>query len=63
MTPKYSQRRRRQWETLIRFTKEKIERSRVKTSQLEAILEGFRTQAKAGAPCPTDVDALSKALH
>jgi hypothetical protein len=50
------------WKALIKIAEAKIERSRLKTQQLEALLADFRAQAKAGKPCPTEIAELGTDL-
>ena len=55
------------WEGLLRIAREKAERSRLKTAQIEALIQDFKRQRRAGLPCPLDVAEhnfdLSKLLH
>jgi hypothetical protein len=44
-----------QWDGLIALAEARLERSRIKTMQLEALLKDFRAQAKAGERCPTEI--------
>ncbi len=43
------------WKELIQIAERQLDRSRVKTQQLEALLRDFRLQAARGEPCPTEV--------
>jgi hypothetical protein len=54
--------RKNEWGRLIQQAQEKLLQSRRKTSQLEALLATFETQAKAGDPCPTEIMKLSEVL-
>lgn len=51
-----------QWRKLIEYAEAKLERNRLKTAQLEALITTFRRQAAHGAPCPTEMSDLSKDL-
>ena len=51
-----------EWEDLIQLAETKLERSRLKTSQLQAILAQFRRQADAGEPSPSDLSGLGTRL-
>ena len=53
-----SQQRQKAWRDLIEAAEVKLERSKLKTGQLQAIIETMRSQAKAGEPCPTELAAL-----
>jgi hypothetical protein len=46
-----------EWNDLIAFAKVRLERSRIKTMQLEGLLKDFRAQAKAGEPSPIEIAA------
>lgn len=43
------------WIPLIKYAEQKLDRARIKVLQLEAIVEDFRRQAKAGEPSPIDI--------
>lgn len=50
------------WRMLIKAAESRLEKTRVKQAQLEALLDEWRKQAANGAPSPVDVAALGTDL-